>query len=301
MKKFILKIILFSVLVLILGNIIAFIANYFLGKSTFYKSSFLVNKFQTEKKIDYFIVGSSRGLTTIDTKLIDEKLSLNGINLSMDDTDLKTQFLMIQHFFESNFKADYMVLVLDANHFTKTSLALGNNDYRFIPFINRDYVRNHFKKYEKSTLNILTNANFNPFFTYSYYNLELLLPATLSILKPNFKNKFDELGNYSYPTLAYKTKKNISKIKKTTIEITNPIIKDVKNYLDENNCKLIIYIAPYQLEKFTFNSKLDIPCINHSGILENKNDLFYDPIHVNNQGREQSTLFFINNFKLVIR
>ena len=300
MKKFIKKIIYFSALTLIIGNIIAFGTNYFLRKSTFYKSSFLINGFNPDNKLDYFVVGSSRGLTTLNSGLIDEKLGVKGVNLSMDDTDLKTQFLMIQHFFRSNFKADYLVLVLDANHFTKTSLELGNNDYRFAPFVNRDYVRNHFKKYENSALNILTNSNFNPFFAYSYYNLELLLPATLSAIKPKFRNKFDEFGNYSYPSSSHKEVNLNSEIKEINTEITNPIIKEVQNYLIENNCELIIYIAPYQQEKFTFNNKLEYTIINHSSVLEDKNELFYDGIHVNTKGRKQSTLFFINNFKMLI-
>jgi len=300
MKKFIKKIIYFSALVLILGNIVGFSASYFLRKSTFYKSGFLVNGFNSDKKLDYFVVGSSRGLTTINTNLIDEKLKTKGINLSMDDTDLKTQFLMIQHFFKSNFKADYAVLVLDANHFLNTSLELGSNDYRFAPFVNRDYVKNHYKKYENTTLNILTNSSFNPFFVYSYYNLELLLPAALSAIKPQFRNKFDAFGNYSYPSSGHnKSITNFRSINNVT-EITNPLIKDINNYLNENNCELIIYIAPYELEKFTFRNKLNYNIINHSSILENKKELFYDKIHVNNEGRKQSTLFFINNFKMII-
>ena len=218
----------------------------------------------------------------------------------MDDTDLKTQFLMVQHFFESNFKAKYLILVLDANHFLNTPSKLGSNDYRFAPFVNRNYIKNHFKKYENSTLNILTNANFNPFFAYSYYNLELLLPAALSALKPQFRNKFDAYGNYSYPSSGHEKEKSISKIKEIHTEITNPIIKEIKNYLNENNCELIIYIAPYQSEKYTFNSMLGDFVINHSAVLENKDQFFYDRIHVNNKGREQSTLFFINNFKALI-
>ncbi|WP_166382127.1 hypothetical protein [Polaribacter sp. 11A2H] len=300
MKKFIKKIIYFSFLILFLGNIIAFSASYFLRKSSFYKSAFLVNGFNPDKKIDYFVVGSSRGLTTLNTNLIDEKLKTNGVNLSMDDTDLKTQFLMIQHFFESNFKAKYLVLVLDANHFLNTPLKLGSNDYRFAPFVSRSYVKSHFKKYESTSLNILANSNYNPFFAYSYYNLELLLPAALSAIKPQFRNKFDAFGNYSYPSSGHEKGSTTFNIKKTKTEITNPIIKEIKNYLNENNCELIIYIAPYQLEKFTFNNTLDYVIINDSSVLENKNELFYDKIHVNSKGREQSTLFFINNFKALI-
>ena len=285
---------------MIIGNVIGFSANYFLKKSSFYKSSFLLNNFNSGNKLDYFVVGSSRGLTTINTTLIDKELNTKGVNLSMDDTDLKTQFLMIKHFFESNYKSDYLVLVLDANHFTHTSIELGNNDYRFAPFTERDYVKDHFKKYEKSTLNVLTNSNFNPFFAYSYYNLELLLPATLSVFKPKYRNKFDMFGNYSYPSSGHGKNNENLKQEEIKIEITNPIIKEVENYLNENNCKLIIYIAPYQQEKFIFNKDLNYSIINHSTVLEDKNSLFYDKQHVNSEGRKVITISFINNFKSLI-
>lgn len=299
MKKFILKIFFYAFLLLLIANIIGFSANYFLKRSHFYKSSFLVNKFKENKKFDYFIVGSSRGLTTLKSTIIDSTLHTKGVNLSMDDTDLKTQFLMIKHFFKSNFKADYLILTLDASHFNKTSLRLGNNDYRFVPFINKDYVRNHFKEYETSSLKILTNSNFNPFFSYSYYNLELLLPATLSVIKPKFRNKFDEFGNYSYPL---SNKKAIDKLDiiKSNQKITNPLIKKIDKYLKLNNCKLIIYIAPYAASNFIFDNNFNYEIINHSTVLNNYDNVFYDKIHVNAQGSKLATKLFTSNFKLLI-
>ena len=299
MKKFIKKVFFYAFIILLLGNIIGFSANYFLKKSSFYKSSFLVNGFNPNEKFDYFVVGSSRGLTTLKTNKIDESLGTKGINLSMDDTDLKTQFLMIQHFFESNFKADNLVLTLDASHFTNTFLDLGNNDYRFVPYINREYVRNHFKKYEKGTLKVLFNSKFNPFFSFSYYNLELFLPAALSTIKPKFRNKFDEFGNYSYPTSGVKVDSN-SKMLVSKVKITNPLINVIKNYLELNNCKLIIYIAPYKLNKYFIENDLEYSIINHSAILNKKKYLFYDVNHVNLYGSNESTRLFINNLKLFI-
>ena len=79
MRDFIKKTIYYVTIFLILGNIIGFSANYFLKKSSFYKSSFLVNGFNPNNKLDYFVVGSSRGLTTLNTTLIDEK-SLKNLN-----------------------------------------------------------------------------------------------------------------------------------------------------------------------------------------------------------------------------
>ena len=293
MRKFLKKIFIYAIVVLLIGNIIGFSANYFLKKSSFYKSSFLVNNFNPIEKFDYFIVGSSRGLTTLNTTAIDDSLNIKGINLAVDDSDLKTQFLMIKHFFQSNFKSDYLVLVLDSNHFKETSIKLGSNDYRFVPFIERDYIKEHFKKYEDKTLNILSNSDINPFFAYSYYNLELFLPSVLSVFKPRIRNRFDEFGNYSYP---YSEKKaTILSSKSSNQIIKNLLLEDIDNYLKKNNCELIIYIAPYQTQNFIFK-EVGYSMINHSGIL-NDNKYFYDTQHVNFIGRELSTNYFIDSFK----
>ncbi len=300
MKKFIKKIIIYLSITLLLGNLIGFTANYFLSKSQFYKSSFLVNAFNKGEKFDYFIVGSSRGLTTLNTNLIDQKLNLKGVNLSMDDTDLKTQFLMIKHFFNSGFSSKYLILTLDESHFKSTSLNLGNNDYRFSPFIRREYVKNHFDEYEKNTLGIISNANVNPFFNYSYYNFELFLPAALSVIKPNFRNKFDAKGNYSYPNSGVKLlfeKNNAIKQK-----ITNPLVKEIKEFLKTKKCKLIIYVAPYFNKEYVFDThKINYQIINHTNILNDDLKYFYDATHVNNEGRNLCSKLFSVNFISLIK
>ncbi|PWG04293.1 hypothetical protein [Polaribacter aquimarinus] len=299
MIKFIKKIIFYSFLTFILGNIISFSANYFLKKSQFYKPSFLVNGFNPNEKLDYFIVGSSRGLTSLDSKQIDESLDVKGINLSMDDTDLKTQFLMIKHFFKSGFKSEYLILSLDESHFINTTKNLGSNDYRFSPFIDRDYVKSHFKSYEKSILKIITNSNLNPLFNYSYHNFELLFPAVLSALKPKFRNKFDEKGNYSYPNSGVKLLYQEPKVE--NLKISNPILININSFLKQNNCKLIIYIGPYFNKNYVFENNYNFTIINHSNILKDDLDYYYDYMHVNLKGRKICSNLFSLDFKSFLK
>ncbi|MFK8059957.1 MAG: hypothetical protein AB8B78_07695 [Polaribacter sp.] len=295
MKKFIKKVVFYIISILIIGNVIAFTANYFFKKSQFYKSSFLINALNTKDTLDYFVVGSSRGLTTLNTKQIDKKLNLKGVNLSMDDTDLKTHFLMIKHFFNSGYKTNFIILTLDESSFFSTPLNLGNNDYRFSPFINRKYVKNHFTAYENSKLNVLSNSDINPFFSYSYYNFELLLPAVLSAFKPNYRNKFDDKGNYSYPNSGVRFLYEENTLQK--IKIKNPLIEEIKQYLDKNNCDFIMYISPLYNKKYSFQSSLNYKIINHTSILNDDLNYFYDYTHVNFEGRTVSTNFFTDDFK----
>lgn len=295
MKKFIKKILTFLIIVFSIGSIITLIANNFLKNSQFYKPSFLVNNFEIDKKFDFFIVGSSRGLTSINSIEIDNELGTDGVNISIDDTGLNTHFLMMKHFFFSGYRSDYCILVLDEDHFTKTAKKNGNNDYRFVPFGGEIYVNNYFKKLDKTSLGLLKNANKNPFFTYSYYNLELFYPSIISALKPNFKNKFDDKGNYSYPNLGKELEVKKSKIIKHTI--SNPLLKEIASFLNENGAKLIIYIAPYADRDFQIDT--NYPLINHSNSIKD-NTFFYDNIHVNKKGREKATVLFIDSFKIYL-
>ena len=101
MKLFILKIVKYVTVIILMANILGWTGDLILRKSSFFKPSFLLNNYKQGEQFDYFILGSSRGLTTLDSKQIDSSLSTKGINLSMDDTDLKTHLLMLNHFFKN--------------------------------------------------------------------------------------------------------------------------------------------------------------------------------------------------------
>ncbi len=300
MKKFIIKIFLNLAIFLVLGNLVAFACQYFLGKSQFYKPNFVVNALDQESIYDYFMVGSSRGLTTIDSKQIDKEINTNGINLSMADTDLKTQVLMVKHFYAEGYSAKNCILILDKQHYTKTYQELGGNDYRFVAYSGRDYVNEHYNAYEDGIVRPLTISNFLPLAAYSYYNLELFMPSGLAGLKPNFRNKFDERGNYAYPN------QNLTSPAATrssyTATITNPLVKEIEELTAANNTRLIIYIAPYinetqQVDLGTIDAKL----INHSNKFVGKDELYHDGLHVTEIGRTAATEFFIPDLKPVLK
>ncbi|GAA0872713.1 hypothetical protein GCM10009117_18600 [Gangjinia marincola] len=297
MKKFLAKLLAYGLLLFVLGNILAFGANYFLKKSTFYKPSFLVNAIDSNKKLDYIVLGSSRGLTTLDTNQIDDSLSTKGLNLSMDDTDLKTHLLMLQHFFKSGYTADYCVLTLDDQHFTLSSTSLGNNDYRFMPFGTQEYVHDHFSTYEIGIVRPLTWSNYLPLFGYSYYNLELFFPSINVALQPNKRNRFDDKGNYSYPNSIKEKRSDTILVKSEKHRITNRMVNELISLAQQNKCIPIIYIAPYQKKNLVITSLPDNAyLINHSNAIKT-NGYFYDPIHVNKAGREITSSLFEDEFR----
>jgi hypothetical protein len=293
MKKFLLKLTKYGLIALILGNLIGWSGDFFLRKSSWFKPSFLVNNFNQEEKFDYFVLGSSRGFTTLNSIQIDNILKTNGINLSMDDTDLKTHVLMTKHFFENGYKSDFCFLTLDYSNFNNTQKRLGDNDFRFSPFISKNYAKNHYNSYENHILKPNFNSLYFPIIKYSYYNLQLIPSAIVSMIFPKKRYRFDKKGNYTYPTT--RTSNSTYKVPKIKyVQIKNPLVDTIRNICQKNGTKLIIYVAPYKKEKLNLLGAKNT--INHSGILQ-KNSLFFDDIHVNTLGRKKATEYFINDVK----
>lgn len=294
MKRFIGRVAAYLILLLALGSAVTAIASYFLGKSYFYKPNFIVNYLPTASHFDYVIAGSSRGLTTIDTEKVDQLLEKKGVNISMDDTGLPSQVLMIKHFFESGHQSDFCVLTLDLGHMESSEEKINDNDYRFVSYSDRPYVWEYFKKYEKGIIRPLTLSRFLPVIAFSYYNLELFWSALFSAVKPTYMNRFDSKGNYFYPDLAADLKVE----QNTTVEteLSNPILEELEYYLKSKNSKLIIYIAPYLGTEVVLSPSTSFEVINHSAALESPS-LFYDLDHVNSIGREKATELFSGELK----
>lgn len=291
MKKFLKDVSLFLLVILLIGSGISFIASYFLSKSQFYKPNFLVNNLEKNSHHDYILAGSSRGLTTVNTAEVDRKLNLKGLNISIDDTGLPSQFLMVKHYFESGFTADYCVLTLDLSHMEGSENRLGDNDYRFVSYSNRDYVWEYFQSKEEGIVRPLTLSRYLPLFAFSYYNMELFWPALYSSVNPQFRNRFDSNGNYFYPDQVLPADQEKEPWKTIPKTLGNPILSELEDYLKSKNCKLIVYVAPYYGTIIAHTETGTYPVINHSGSLTEPK-YFFDINHVNNLGRAKATELF---------
>jgi len=295
MKAFLFKLSIYLVLFLLIVNLLAYGSLYVLKKSSFYKPSFLVNNFDQKEDLDYIILGSSRGLTTINSKQIDSELETNGINLSMDDTGLGTHFLMLQHFFESHYSSKICILNLDLGSAKRSIITLGDNDYRFTPFVDRDYVSNYFKNIDGRFLKILAYSKYLPFLAVSYYNFELFFPSLFTLNNLKKRHHFDSRGNFQYPKSSMPIIEDRESSDFILLELNNPYLSKIKDICERNDCHLIYYIAPiysHGIESDLNGNKL----INHSNLLVDKK-LFYDNIHVNSRGRYLSTNELISFFK----
>ncbi|WP_114492696.1 hypothetical protein [Candidatus Ulvibacter alkanivorans] len=272
----------------ILLNVIALGSLASLRNSSFYKPSFLSNSVK-ESTFDYVIIGSSTGLTTLNTVLIDSITKQEGINLSMDDTSMNSHYLMLQHFLAENKSAKRCILSFNYGDMENAQPSLSGNDYRFLPFVRRPYVHEYYVTLEGTGLGLLSTSKYLPFLGVGYYNAELFFPSIVTLNSPKKRNRFDAKGNYVYPDSRFP-----SESKKRTIraEMNNPYLKMIKAICDENDIELLLYHPPmYQMQVSYKDTTYNL--VNHSDLLAHRS-LFYDDAHVNKSGRLHASVALAN-------
>lgn len=294
MKKFLTKITFYTFFILLIGNATAYLSLYVLGKSQLYKNQFVKNGVAATQ-FDYVVLGSSTGLTTLDTKLIDEKIHTSGLNISMDDTSLSSHYLMLQFFLSLGKKTKQLVLCVTPDDLQNPINKLNNNDYRFLTEVQDSLVYNYYNRLEDKGLKVLTYSKFFPILGISYYNNELFYPSFYAFLKPNKRNRFDDKGNYTYPQII----NNLSEVgfASSKTNYVNPSFLKIQKLCQQKGIELIVYQSPIYRTNVVFPTTNEFKIINHSKILPE--DLFYDNIHVNSKGRTFCTLAFCEEMKLL--
>ena len=255
-----------------------------LRRGNFYKPSFVENSIK-EKEVDYIILGASTALTGIDTKLLDSLTGLNGFNLAIDDTGLPNHYLMLAHFLETGHRTKKVILAPTLSSLKETRGTLGDNDYRFLMYNKRDYINNYYDELENGDrFPVLSSTKYLPFLGISYYNVELFFPSLVSVLKPNKHNRFDELGDYTYPNRKFKSSKNFET---KEIDFKNDYFQKIVATCQSKGIELLIYFPPiYNTEIYWESSTLEI--LNLTNALK-KTKYFYDEIHVNKIGKTEAT------------
>jgi len=136
-----------------------------------------------------------------------------------------------------------------------------------------------------------------PMLGVSYFNAEIFYPSVLSLVNPKKRNRFDDKGNYTYPTKRTE-EQDIRVFKEVNIRFSNGYVEKIKALCDTNNITLICYLSPVQAKKYiTHLSKYII--VNHSNLLNNT-AYFYDEIHVNFKGQKKSSVNFAESFRNIM-
>lgn len=299
MGKFLKIVSIYGIGVFLLLNLISFLCLYSLERSFFYKQQFVKNGL-TESSFDYVVLGSSTGLTTLDSKQIDSITGLNGLNISMDDSALSSHYLMLQQFYSFGYQTKELVLCVTPDDMSNINPTINGNDYRFLPHANDASVKKYFSEMDGDNKWVYQLTSYIPAVGVSYFNSELFFPGILAILKPQKRNLFDERGNYSYPinkSASKQLKINEKKIKNVVVQ--NPYFFRIVDFCNQNKIKLMIYQSPVYNLKIMYDSKLSI--INHSSLFDD-GFMFYDKIHVNKIGRktcsQEMAAYFLENSNL---
>lgn len=298
MKQFLKTIAIYGFGIFIVLNLLAFLCLYFLNNSSFYKQQFVKNNVE-DTRFDYVILGSSTGLTTLDSKQIDSISGLNGLNISMDDSGLSAHYLMLQQFYAYGHQTKNLILCVMPDDLTNENPTINGNDYRFLPNGNDKEVKYYFNEMEGKNKWIYQLTPYIPLVGVSYFNTELFYPGIIAGFQPQKRNLFDEKGNYSYPVNQSASKRlleNKKMIKK--VDIQNPYFTKIVDFCANNQINLIFYQSPIYNTKISLETSM--PFINHSALLEEAN-LFYDKIHVNRNGRvicsQEIGTFLSNKYK----
>jgi hypothetical protein len=294
MKKFIFKFGIYFIIISIVVNGIAWMSFAALRRSSMFKPSFLVNNFRKDVKFDYIILGGSTGLCTLNTNLIDSICKTNGLNLSEDNTGASSYLLMLQFFLSEGYKTKKVILTCDPGRVNDTKPTFYKNDYRIIPFIHKDVVFHFFKEREISGLPFRTFSKYFPALALAYYNQELFFSSILAMKNRKARHRFDESGNFRYPTDFHIDGKQLED-KIDTLRFTNSDIRSLDSICTANDIQLIYYLNPvYRTVCLKMDSSKLI--INNRDLL--KEDIyFYDRVHTNGKGTEIASTVFGETLK----
>lgn len=282
MKKFLKTLAIYGFSTFIVLNLLAYLSLYSLEKSYFYKQQFVKNGI-TEKEFDYVILGSSTGLTTLDSKQIDSISGLTGFNISMDDSGLSAHYLMLQQFYSFGYQTKELVLCVMPEDLSNLNPVINGNDYRFLPHSSDENVKQYFREMDGKNKWIYQATPYVPIIGVSYFNTELFYPGVLATLKPKQRNLFDDRGNFSYPENQNSSKSLKQLTDKTKkVNIVNPYFIKIVDFCKRNTIQLTVYQSPVYGVTLDYDSNLNL--INHASLF-NEASLFYDKIHVNRKGR----------------
>lgn len=289
MKKFTINTLIIGLIFWGSANAIAYLALRQLRHSCMYPASFLVNQFKPGEKFDYIILGTSGTLTGLNSILIDSLIQSRGLNLSTDNAGPSSQYLMLQHFIKNGFKTKYCILHLQ--HTTaEYNKAFYENDYRFLPFIQDSIVQQYYKQREPG-FKFLYYSRYFPILGVAKYNQKIFYPALMATIKPQYRNRFDEFGNYTFPNVQ--NVKTESKPTDTTrVSISNPALKDIEQLCKKNGIQIIYYIAPILHSNIIFEGLDQYYLCDNSQLFCNDGAYFYDKDHVNQTGRRIATISF---------
>lgn len=134
MKKFIIKTLVFLLIIISLFTIICYITNNGLQKSEFGNLKEWKEIFAGEINSQILIQGSSRARVQYNTYIIDSLLNTDSYNMGMDGSPFDIQYFRFKTYLETNPPPNIIIQNVDLDLLNKNQVVF--QKYQFLPFLN---------------------------------------------------------------------------------------------------------------------------------------------------------------------
>lgn len=248
-----------------------------------------------KQRFDFAVHGSSRGYTTIDVGAIARETHLKGINLSIDGSSIPDQYLLLKIFLEHQNSIQQLYLQVDPVS-ASTEHIFASTIPKLFPYLKDPFVFDHYKQYGF----IWYVYRYVPFYRYAEYNTIWGLHQFLNEFFHLFPKEYDLYGGRFYPVAQYKKP---TQYRQFAFDLTSDYkyLNKIIALCQANNIKLVLFTAPYShvavdrayrqnVAAFTkmINAK-GITYINYAHAYNHAFNLFYDDVHLNQNGVKSFT------------
>lgn len=309
MKKYILKSLVFGLIIISIMQIITSIINHSLRKSESGNLKEWNEIFEGNINAQLLIQGSSRAWVQYSTYIIDSELKTNSYNLGMDGSPFDVQY--IRYFaYEQNNKLPKIIIqnvdldLLDANKFVFQK-------YQFLPYLNNKPFRNLLLDHQ---IVDYYDCTF-PFITYAGQPkaYEIALSELLGIKHQNavkHKGYAGQNAEWNGNNFEFRKNQGVARSK-----INGNLEKLFVQFLDECQKKKILVVlvyAPmyYEMQQLISNfssSRLYYKTLSErhnllfldysSSYISKEKKYFYNATHLNAKGSEAFTKLLVNDLK----
>ncbi len=295
MKKIILKLFNFSILLYLLAYLLDFLISTNLKKSNLYQGEIEIwnDIYQSKINSDLLILGSSRAWVQVDPKIITKENGIKTYNLGMDGHKFDLTYLRYLEYIKYNKKPKYILMMVDVNFFSRHSKFY--NYEQFLPYMmfNLNYFNffnsyNFFKKIDyviplirySGKINVIKNAISNITFKKNkkYRNLgfkgQLLTWHDLDSSVHSLKIELDHNKLIMFNSFVIQCRKT-----KTNLILVYPPehIEGQKLIQNRNEITAVLKM------KAKLNKLVYLDYSQDSTFLRNKK-MFYNAFHLNNRG-----------------
>lgn len=287
MRKFLRKVSILFLLVLLIAFILDFIFTQTFQQGNTFKTQWL-EQIKNEQ-FDYVLMGSSRAYWNIDCQEINERTQKKGISLADNNFYPSDILIRFKRFLENNNQTKKVLLQIDYNSFA--NLWASNASYDFLPFLSDKTTYQHFKYFGMEW----ELYRWIPFYRYVKFNYKWGTEEFI-VTKLKARNRlFDEWGNHFFEHEILPEESH--EINQEVFD-DNFFLNEIFEICKKNKIELICFTAPYYHLKMStlgeqnFKTKIDALKLNHENftrIYDQNPNYFAGNIHLSETGGKAFT------------